>query len=139
MTYKSQSTVTESMLKSVAEICELVESELELAPQLRSQNRIRTIHASLAIENNSLSEKQVSAVIDDEIALGAPREIREVQNAFATYEEMSNWQSNSLDDLFKAREILMSGLVDEAGKFRKSQYCQALAACDKNVNSNIFI
>jgi len=123
MTYKPPFTITESMLKSVAEICELVgrwsvESKLDLAPQLRRQNRIRTIHASLAIESNSLSEKQVSAVIEGKTVLGAPREIREVQNAFATYEEMSNWRSDSLDDLFKAHEILMSGLVDEVGKFR---------------------
>lgn len=123
MTYKPPFTITESMLKSVAEICELVgrwsvESKLDLAPQLRRQNRIRTIHASLAIESNSLSEKQVSAVIEGKTVLGAPREIREVQNAFATYEEMSNWRSDSLDDLLKAHEILMLGLVDEAGKFR---------------------
>ncbi len=124
MTYRPPFTITESMLKAVAEICEMlgrwsVESKMDLLPQLRRQNRIRTIHASLAIENNSLSEKQVSAVIEGKNVLGHPREIHEVKNAFATYEEMQNWQPSSLEDLLKAHEILMSGLVDEAGKFRK--------------------
>jgi Fic family protein len=123
MTTQPPFTITESMLKAVAEICEMVgrwslESKLDLVPQLRRQNRIRTIHASLAIENNGLSEKQVSAVIDGKNVLGHQREIQEVKNAFATYEEMHNWQPSSLEDLLKAHEILMSGLVDEVGKFR---------------------
>lgn len=123
MTYQPPFTITESMLKSVAEICEMIgrcsfESSPNFTPQLRRQNRIRTIHASLAIENNSLSEKQVSAVIDGKIVLGHPREIYEVKNAFAAYEEMSNWQPNNLQDLLTAHKTLMQALVDEAGKFR---------------------
>ena len=51
--------------------------------------------------------------------LGAQREIHEVKNAFATYEKMQNWQPSSLEDLLEAHEILMSSLVDEAGKFRR--------------------
>ncbi len=123
MTYQPPFTITESMLKAVAEICKMlgrwsVESGSNLTPQLRRNNRIRTIHASLAIENNSLTEKQVSAVIEGKRVLGSPREILEVQNAFATYEKMSDWKSSSLRDLLKAHKILMQTLIYEAGKFR---------------------
>jgi Fic family protein len=123
MTYQPPFAITESILKSVADICKLlgrwsVENASGLTPQLRRKNRVRTIHATLAIENNSLSEKQVSAVIEGKRILGAPREICEVQNAFATYEEMPNWQPANLNDLLAAHKILMQGLIDEAGKFR---------------------
>lgn len=91
-----------------------------LNPQLRRNNRIRTIHASLAIENNSLTEKQVSTVIEGKPVLGSPREVKEVQNAILAYEEMPNWNSSSIDDLLRAHEILMRSLVDEAGKFRST-------------------
>ncbi|NBV06202.1 MAG: Fic family protein [Proteobacteria bacterium] len=123
MAYRPPFLITDSVLKSIADIEEMVitwsfETREELNPQLRRNNRIRTIHASLAIENNSLSEKQVSAVIEGKTVLGQPREIQEVRNAFLAYEEMSNWQPENLQDLLKAHEILMRGLVDEAGKFR---------------------
>lgn len=123
MTYKPPFTITEPILKAVAEISEMVgrlaiKSEAKFSPKLRRQNRIRTIHASLAIENNSLTEKQVSAVIEGKKVLGHPREIHEVKNAFTTYDKMQNWQPSSLKDLLEAHEILMNNLVDETGKFR---------------------
>ncbi len=124
MTYKPPFTITDSALNAIVEISEMLgrwsaETKGNLTPHLRRNNLIRTIHASLAIENNSLSEKQVSAVIDGKKILGAQREIHEVKNAFATYEKMQNWQPSSLEDLLEAHEILMSSLVDEAGKFRR--------------------
>jgi len=123
MTYQPPFTITNSALKAVAEISELfgrwsAQTKENLSPQLRRQNRIRTIHASLAIENNSLSEKQVSAVLEGKRVLGSPREIKEVQNAILAYDEMQNLRPENLSDLLKAHEILMSALVEEAGKFR---------------------
>ncbi len=125
MTYQPPFTINNSILKSVAEIAEMLgrwsaETGGNLNPQLRRNNRIRTIHASLAIENNSLTEKQVSTVIEGKPVLGSPREVKEVQNAILAYEEMPNWNSSSIDDLLRAHEILMRSLVDEAGKFRST-------------------
>ena len=125
MTYQPPFSITNSILKSIAEISEMLgrwsaETGGNLNPQLRRNNRIRTIHASLAIENNSLTEKQVSAVIEGKNVLGSAREIKEVQNAILAYDEMPNWQPSNLDDLLKAHEILMRSLVDEAGKFRSN-------------------
>lgn len=87
-------------------------------PKLRRGNRIRSIHASLAIENNTLSFDQVTAVISGKKVLGQPREIQEVKNAFAAYESMASWKPSSSKDLLDAHRHMLHGLVDDAGKFR---------------------
>ena len=85
---------------------------------MRRENRLRTIHASLAIEDNTLTLEQVTAVIEGKRVLGHPREIQEVRNAFVAYEAMENWHANSERDLLSAHELLMRGLMDEAGCYR---------------------
>ena len=70
-----------------------------LVPELRRGNRIRALQASLAIEQNTLSVEQVTAVLDGKAVLGSQREIREVRNAFAAYESMARWQPHEPDDL----------------------------------------
>ena len=112
------------MLALVADISEQVglltaQRNSVLAPQLRRGNRIRTIQASLAIENNTLSVEQVTAVLDGKRVLGLPREIQEVRNAFAAYDEMPNWTPDAQADLLAAHKLLMHGLIDEAGCFRQ--------------------
>ncbi len=87
-------------------------------PVLRRENGIRSIHSSLAIENNSLTLEQVTAVIAGKRVLGPPREVQEVKNAFAAYDAMEAWNPSSPKDLLAAHRILMEGLIDEAGKFR---------------------
>ena len=66
----------------------------KLNPHLRKENRIRTIHSSLAIEQNSLSLEQVTAILDGKRILGNPNEIREVKNAYETYELMLSLDPN---------------------------------------------
>jgi Fic family protein len=90
-----------------------------LTPQLRRGNRIRTIQASLAIENNTLTLEQVTDVLDGKRVMGLPREIQEVRNAFAAYEKLTIWDPNLINDLFEAHSIMTSGLVDETGTFRR--------------------
>lgn len=87
-------------------------------PKLRRQNRIRSIHASLAIENNTLSLEQVTSVIAGKRVLGQLREIQEVKNAFAAYAALPSWNSSSVKDLLAAHRLMLQGLVDDAGKFR---------------------
>ena len=116
-------TITPLILQRVAEIVELltrweVTGQNTLSPQLRRNNRIRTIQASVAIENNTLSIEQVTAVLDGKTVLGLPREIQEVRNAFAAYDQLPNWQAHSAADCLTAQGLLMAGLVDEAGCFR---------------------
>ena len=89
-----------------------------LIPHLRRSNRIRSLHASLAIEQNTLTLEQVTAVLDGKIVIGKPREIQEVRNAFATYEVMEQWQPHRLGDLLSAHALMMAALVDDAGHLR---------------------
>lgn len=123
MSYQPPFSITPAILQSVADICQLlgrwsVTGETALSPHLRRNNRIRTIQASLAIENNTLSLEQVTAVIEGKRVLGLPREIQEVRNAFTAYEHLANWRADRADDLLAAHGMLMAGLTDDAGSFR---------------------
>lgn len=123
MKYQPPYTINPTILNLVAEISEIIGrytvlAEQNLTPRLRRENRIRTIQASLAIENNTLTLEQVTAVIKGKRVLGHPREIQEVRNAFATYEAMEEWEASSEKDLLAAHELLMHGLVDETGRYR---------------------
>lgn len=122
--YQPPFQLTHAMLTRVADIAQLVgawqaANRQELIPQLRRGNRIKTIQASLAIEQNTLSLEQVTAVLDGKPVLGLPREIQEVRNAFATYEAMAQWQPASLEHLLAAHALMMRGLADDAGQLRK--------------------
>lgn len=124
-TYKPPYIITPGIYNTVAEISELVgrytaTTETRLTPMLRRGNRIRSIQASLAIENNTLNVEQVTAIIDGKRVMGLPREIQEVRNAFAAYEKMDSWNSASVKDLLTAHGLLTAGLIDESGKFRSS-------------------
>jgi len=80
-----------------------------LVPALRRGNRVRTLQASLAIEQNTLSVEQVTAVLAGKPVLGSPKEIRAVRNAFAACEAMENRQPHRLDDLRQAYGLLIAG------------------------------
>lgn len=89
-----------------------------VTPHLRKENRIRTIHASLAIEHNSLTVEQVTAIINGKRVLGNPNEIKEVRNAYQAYELITELNPYSVDDLLKAHRFMMQGLIKENGRFR---------------------
>jgi Fic family protein len=119
-------TITSAALKLAAAISEQLAvfqiagrlSTEALSPQLRRENRIRTIHASLAIENNTLSLEQVTDIIDGKPVIGPPRDIQEVRGAVAAYEKLDSWKPHSLKDLLAAHALLMHDLVDNPGKLR---------------------
>ena len=121
--YKPPFHMTDKMTFLIAEISEqvgriTVMQEGAISPHLRRENRIRTIHSSLAIEHNSLSLEQMTAILDGKRVLGNPNEIKEVQNAYEAYELMLRLDPSSVDDLLKAHRLMMKGLVPENGKFR---------------------
>jgi Fic family protein len=125
MSYQPPYTITPQIVQQVAEIVELVtrwsvSGASALSPKLRRANRIRTIQASLAIENNTLSIEQVTDVLEGKAVIGLPREIQEVKNAYTAYERLPEWQPQSEADLLAAHGLLMAGLVDEAGAYRGS-------------------
>ncbi|VVO70922.1 hypothetical protein PS862_01333 [Pseudomonas fluorescens] len=123
--YQPPLTLTTRILALIAEISEQIGQlsavdDRRQTPQLRRGNRIRTIQASLAIENNTLSIEQVTAVLAGQRVLGLPREIQEVRNAFAAYEAMPDWQPSSRADLLQAHKLLKHGLIDDFGPFRRA-------------------
>lgn len=79
---------------------------------MRRDNRIHTIQASLAIEQNSLSVEQVSALFDGQRVIGPARDIQEVRNAIATYDALPRWDSSNPQHLLEAHGLLMAGLID---------------------------
>lgn len=121
--YKPPFTITEEITNLVIEIGELtgtitLQENLSANPILRRENRIRSIHSSLAIEQNTLTVEQVSDVINGKRVLGPPQDIREVQNAYEAYEMLAKLNPYSVNDLLKAHKIMMSDLVKESGIFR---------------------
>lgn len=89
-------------------------------PILRKENRIKTIQSSLAIENNSLTIYQVTAIMEGKRVLGAPNEIQEVKNAIDAYHLMQQINPHSEKDLLKAHRLMMQDLIKENGKYRSS-------------------
>ena len=115
--------ITNEMIDYVAEIAELVgklnvTNQLSSNPTLRRINRIRTIHGSLAIEQNTLSLAQVTAVLNGKHVLAPPKDIAEVKNAYEIYERLDELDPYSVDDLLTAHSIMTRGLVEESGMFR---------------------
>lgn len=85
---------------------------------LRRENKIKTIHSSLAIEGNVLSVEQVTAILAGKRVIGPEQDIKEVHNAEKVYEDLKRWNPLSLNDLIEAHKILMKDLIDESGQFR---------------------
>ena len=115
--------ITNEIIDRVAEIAELVgrlnvNSHLTANPTLRRSNRIRAIHGSLAIEQNTLSLEQVTAVLNGKHVLAPPKDIAEVKNAYEIYDRLEDLDPYSIDDLLDAHAIMTRGLVEESGMFR---------------------
>lgn len=115
--------ITNTMIHEIAEIAELVgkltsTNQLSANPTLRRTNRIRTIHGSLAIEQNTLSLEQVTAVLNGKQVLAPPKDIAEVKNTYEIYERLDELDPYSVDDLLTAHGIMTRGLVEESGVFR---------------------
>lgn len=122
--YQPPYTVTPFILSLVAEISEAVGRLGVLfddAPGLRLRriNRVRTIQGTLAIEGNTLSPDQVTAIMEGKKVIAPLREIREARNAIAVYDRFDQWRFQSETDLLEAHGLLMKGLVDEAGVYRQ--------------------
>ncbi len=122
--YKPPFTITNKMLDYISSIMEKIGkldnyTNLNKMPHLRRNNKIKSIHSSLAIEANSLSLNQVKDVIDGKLVLGSKREIQEVKNAYKAYEMIKEFNPYSIKDLKKAHGIMTYLITLESGDFRK--------------------
>jgi Fic family protein len=116
--YAPPLTLNPALLNRVAAIAEALgrwsaRQDLQPSPRLRRENRIQTIQASLAIEQNSLSLEQVSALFDGQRVIGPARDIQEVRNAIAAYDALPRWDLSNPQHLLEAHGLLMAGLIDD--------------------------
>ena len=116
-------TLTSEILALATEIAEeagrlsvLLNQDSQL--RLRRINRIRTITGSLAIEGNTLSEEQITAIVEGKRVIAPPREIQEAHNALAAYEQLESWRPHLEQDLLTAHRVMMKGLLESAGVYR---------------------
>ena len=115
--------ITPSILKRVSSIAEKI-GEVNArylskqSPQLRKQNRIKTIQSSLQIEGNTLTTEQITALIENKRVVGPKKDITEVQNAIQVYDELNSYKPHSEKAFLKAHAALMKGLIDPVGKYR---------------------
>lgn len=123
--YEPPFKITSKMIDHISRISELIGeiNSLGNSPyqvKLRKENRIKTIHSSLAIENNSLSIEQITAIIDGKRVLGSPNEIQEVRNAVQAYELLLTLNPYKEEDLLRAHALMMQDLVSHNGKYRRA-------------------
>jgi len=89
------------------------------SPQLRKQNRIKTIHSSLQIEGNTLTEEQITALIENKKVVGPKKDVLEVLNAIKVYDKLNSYNFLSEKSFLNAHLKLMTGLISDPGKYRK--------------------
>ncbi|MDD3926180.1 MAG: Fic family protein [bacterium] len=89
--------------------------------RLRKQNRIKTIHSSLAIEGNTLDIEHVTALIENSRVIGPKKDILEVQNAIKAYDQLIDFDPYTINDFLNAHKMLMNGLIETPGQFRQKQ------------------
>jgi Fic family protein len=116
--------ITPKILKLISSISEKI-GEVNAnylskqSPQLRKQNRIKTIHSSLQIEGNKLTEEQITALIENKRVIGTEKDILEVLNAIKVYDKLEEYKFSSDKSFLNAHRQLMNGLIESAGKYRK--------------------
>ena len=115
--------ITGKILKLVASISERIgevnSAHLNKPPtELRKKNRIKTIHSSLKIEGNTLTIKQITAIVKNKRVIGPKKDILEVKNAIAVYDYLDKLNPYSFESFCEAHAILMNGLIESAGRLR---------------------
>ncbi|ANE56968.1 Fic family protein [Methylomonas sp. DH-1] len=121
--YQPPFTITPAIIRLISDISEQLGRLSVLSDQnnlrLRRINRIRTIQGSLAIEGNTLSEAQITAILEGKRVIAPPKDILEARNAIKAYDQFETWQPCNEKHLLQAHQVLMASLLDDAGRYRK--------------------
>jgi len=115
--------ITSGIMKEISSISEkLGEVKAKYlnrpSPNLRKQNRIKTIHSSLKIEGNTLTKEQITAIIENKRVIGPQNEIQEVTNAIRVYDNLQTFNPLSQKSFLVAHKLLMEELIEKPGKYR---------------------
>lgn len=124
--YSPPFSITNEMVSLISEIADKLGrinnyKEFESKPHLRRNNRIKSIHSSLAIEANSLSMDEVRAVVNGKAVIGPQKEIQEVKNAYSAYEQIDSFDPYSVEEMKRLHGMLTKFTVDESGSFRRGE------------------
>lgn len=115
--------ITQTILKLITSISEKI-GEVNAnylnkqSPTLRKQNKIKTIHSSLQIEGNTLSQEQITALIENKRVIGPEKDVTEVLNAIKVYENLERFKATDEKSFLNAHQIMMKGLIVNPGKYR---------------------
>jgi len=115
--------ITSLILKYISSISEKIGEVnakylVKTNPTLRKQNQIKTIHSSLRIEGNTLSEEQITAIVENKRVVGPQKDITEVLNALEVYKKLNTLKHHSEKDFLNAHKVLMQNLIENSGKYR---------------------
>lgn len=115
--------ITTSIIELISSISEKIGQVnaiylVKQSPQLRKQNRIKTIHSSLQIEGNALTQEQITAIVENKRVLAPQKDIIEVINAIKVYDKLKSFKPYSEKSFLEAHRLLMHGLVENNGKYR---------------------
>lgn len=116
--------ITTQILKYITSISEKIGEVnakylIKTNPTLRKQNQIKTIHSSLRIEGNTLTEEQITAILENKRVVGPEKDILEVLNAFEVYKNINKLKPDSEKDFLKAHQLLLQKLIKDPGTYRK--------------------
>lgn len=116
--------ITSEILKLIASIAEQIGEVnakfiIRTNPTLRKQNQIKTIHSTLRIEGNTLSEEQITAILENKRVVGPEKDILEVLNALDVYKNINNLKPHNEKDFLKAHKLLLQKLIEKPGQYRK--------------------
>ena len=121
MSYTPPYKITPRIIDLVSKISEAVGSLAYAQEELRLHrtNRIKTIQGSLAIEGNTLTTDQITAILDGKPVIAPINEVQEIRNAIKAYELLDELNPTSKEDLLKVHLTMEAGLIDDAGRFRR--------------------
>ena len=116
--------ITTQILKYITSISEKIGEVnakylIKTNPTLRKQNQIKTIHSSLRIEGNTLTEEQITAILENKRVVGPEKDILEALNAFEVYKNINKLKPESEKDFLKAHQLLLQKLIKDTGTYRK--------------------
>lgn len=116
--------ITAEILKFISTISEKIgeinaKYLVKANPELRKQNQIKTIHSSLNIEGNTLTEEQITAILENKRVIGPQKDILEVINALEIYQNLHKLKPHNENDFLNAHKVLLQKLIDNPGKYRK--------------------
>ncbi len=128
MSYQPPYTLTPAIISLIAQISEKLrqlsalqdkdQHAQENSLRLRRINRIKSIQGSLAIEGNTLTQAQITAVLEGKTIIAPVREVQEARNAIKAYDQLTQYQASNEQDLLNAHQTLMQGLIEDAGQYR---------------------